>query len=155
MVFIISYKEPFQIANLAHAIFFLSIPLSVFAAMGYFPITEIVAGNSKIGKSLQTAWSVFTYNFVSLAIIGFVLAIASYMINVSIATVTMLAQNSFDFAVFSKLDFISPHLSFTGNGVYKLVSTLAQAVWRTYNISIFTFAYLKYGGAKKVKHSAS
>jgi hypothetical protein len=154
-VFIVFYQEPFQIANLAHAVFFLSLPLSIFAAMWYFPITEIIASDSKIGKSIQTAWSVFTHNFVSLAIIGFVLAIASYITNVSISMVTMLAQNSFDFAVLSKLDIISPHLSVTDNSVHKLLSTIAQAVWRTYSISIFTFAYLKYSGAKMSKHSTS
>jgi hypothetical protein len=152
-VFIVSYKEPFQIANLAHGFFFLSVPLSMFAAIGCFSIIEMIANNSKIGKSLKTAWTVFTYNFVSLAIIGFMLAIASYITNVSISIVAMLAQNSFDFAVLSKLDLISPHLSVTNNNIYKLVSTIAQAGWRTYSISIFTFAYLKYSGAKMSKHS--
>jgi len=154
-VFIVSYKEPFQIVDLAHNFFFLLTPLSVFAAMVYFSITEIIANNSKIGKSLRIAWTIFTYNFISLAIIGFVLAIASYMTNISISAVTMLAQNNFDFAVLSKLDLISPHLSVTDNNVYKLVSAIAQTAWRTYSVSIFTFAYLKYSSAKMKKYGTS
>ena len=154
-VFIFSFREPFQIANLAHNFFFLSIPLSIFVAMWYFPITEIIANNTKIGKSLKTAWTIFTSKFLILAIIGLGLAFASYAINISISIVTMLVQNSFDFAVLSKLDYISPHLSLTGNNYYRLVSTFSQAVWRTYSVSVFTFAYLKYSGIKMSTHSTS
>ncbi len=154
IVLIASYKEPFQIANLAHSFFLLSIPLSMFAAMWYFPITEIIANGSKISKSLKPAWTAFTYNFVSLAAIGFVLAVASYITNVSMSAVTMLAQSGFDFAVLSKLDLISPHLSVTDNDAYKLVSPIVQTAWRTYAVSIFTFAYLKYSSAKMSKRSA-
>lgn len=151
VVFIFSFKQPPQIADFAHNFFFMSIPLSIFAAMWYFIITETIANNSKIGKSLKTAWTVFTDNFVSLAIIGLVLAFASYTTNVSISTVTMLSQNSFDITAFSKLDFISPHLSLTDNNFYKLATTTAQAIWRTYSTTLFTFAYLKYSGVKVSK----
>ena len=154
-VFIFSFKEPFQIADLAHNFFLLSIPLSIFVAMWYFPITEIIANNTKIGKSLKIAWTIFTYNFLILAIIGLGLATASYAINISISIVTMLVQNGFDFAVLNKLDFISPHLSLTNNNYYRLVSTFSQAVWRTYSVSVFTFAYLKYSGIKMSTHSTS
>jgi hypothetical protein len=74
-VFIFSYKQPLQIVDLAHNFFFTSIPLSIFAAIWYFVATETIANGSKIGKSLKAAWTVFTYNFSSLAIIGVLLAV--------------------------------------------------------------------------------
>jgi hypothetical protein len=154
-VFIVTYEEPFQIADLAHNFFLTSIPLSIFAAIWYFSITETIANNSKIGESLHTAWAVFTHNFISLAVIGFVLAIASYITNVSVSAFTMLAQNGFDFAVLSKLALISPHLSVTNDNVYKLASMIVQTAWRTYSVSVFTLAYLKFSGAKMSKHIKS
>lgn len=141
---IISYKGSFQIASFAHTLFFLYIPLSVFSAMGYFPVTEIIASKSTIRRSLRTSWSVFTHHFISLAIIGLVLTIALYLTTLVTSIVTILLQNSFDFAVLSKFDFISPQLSITNNSVYKLIIAVEQTVWRTYNISIYTLAYLKY-----------
>jgi hypothetical protein len=154
-VFIASYKEPFQMANLAHNLLLFSMPLSIFAALWYFAVTEIIAHDSKIGKSLRTAWAVFTSNFVNLVIIGVGIAIASHLTNVFVSMVTMLAQNSFDFVILSKFDFISPHLSVTENNLYKLASTIAQAPWGIYSTSVFTFAYLKYSGAKMNKQSTS
>jgi hypothetical protein len=154
-VFIVTYEEPFEIVDLAHNFFLTSIPLSIFVAIWYFSITETITNNSKVGESIHTAWAVFTHNFISLAVIGFILAIASYVTNISISAVTMLAQNSFDFAVLSKLDLISPHLSVTNDNVYKLASMSAQTAWRTYSVSVFTFAYLKFSGAKMSKHFKS
>jgi hypothetical protein len=147
--FVLSFKQTLQIADFAHNTFFTSIPLSVFAAVQYFAITETIASNSKIGKSLKAAWTVFTYHFASLAIIGLLLAIASYTVNVSIGATIMLAQNGFDFTSLSTLDFISPHLSFTDNNFYKLVSAIFTAIWGTYSTSVFTVAYLKYNGVNK------
>jgi len=154
-VFIISYKEPFQIAYVAHNLIFVSIPLSIFAAMWYFPITEMVANDSKIGKSLKTAWTIFTYNFANLAIIGFLLTGIFYVINISISMAAMLVQNNFDFSALNTLDFISPHLSFAENNSYRLVAAIAQTAWHTYSTSIFTLAYLKYSGIKMLKHLLS
>lgn len=150
-VFIISYKEPFQIVDFTHNFFFTLIPLSIFDAMWYFVITETIANGSKIGKSLKTAWTVFTYNFASLAIIGALLVIVFYIMNISIGVIIMLTQTSFDFTSLSKLDFISPYLSFPNNNFYKLASAVAQTIWHTYSTSVFTIAYLKYGGAKQEK----
>ena len=155
LVFIVSYREPFELAYLAHTVFLLLIPLSIFGALWNFAVTEIIAHDSKIGKSLRTAWAVFTSNFFSLVIIGFAIGIASHMTNIFVSMATLLVQNSFDFAVLSNLDFISPHLSVTDNNVYKLVSAIAQTPWKTYSASVFTFAYLKYSGAKISEKSTS
>lgn len=144
IVFLLSFKQPPQIADFAHNFFFTLTPLSVFSAVLYFAITETIANDSKIGKSLKAAWNVFTYHFASLAIIGLLLAIVSYTVNVSIGATIMLAQNGFDFSSLSKLDFISPHLSFTDNNFYKLVIAIFSTVWGTYSTSVFTVAYLKY-----------
>ncbi len=151
--FIVSYKQPFQIVDLAHSFFLLIIFLSIFAAIPYFAITEIIANDTKIGRSLKVAWTVFTYNFLILAIIGLGLAVASYLTNVVISTVTMLMQNNF--ATLSKLDFISPQLSINDSNFYKLISALNQVLWRTFSTSVFTFAFLKFSGAKLNEHSRS
>ncbi|MGE5378069.1 MAG: hypothetical protein ACM3XO_23660 [Bacteroidota bacterium] len=153
IAFIISYKQPFQIADLAHSFFFLTVLLSMFVAMSYFPITEIIANDSKIGKSLKVAWSVFTYNFLILAFISLGLTLASYITSIIISMVTILVQYRFDFIVLSKLDFISPQLTIPDNNLFKLVIAINRAVWRTFGASIFTFAFLRYGGAKMRERS--
>ena len=153
--FIVSYKQPFQIADLAHNFFFLTILLSIFIAVSYFPVTEMIANDSKIGKSLKVAWRVFTHNFLVLASIGLGLTLTSYITSTIISMVTMLAQNSFDFAVLSKLDFISPQLTITNSNLFKLVSTVNRVAWRTFGASVFTFAFLKYSGVKMKEHSSS
>jgi hypothetical protein len=154
-LYIATYKEPFQLANLSRSLFLLSIPLSIFTAMWFFPITECVANDSKIGQSLKTAWNVFTHHFISLAITGLVLAFLFYMLNVSINMLAMLVQNHLDFAVLSQFDFLSPSAPVTSSHGYKLVSTLAQAVWQTFSASVFTFAYLKYSSAKMSRNKRS
>ena len=148
MVFIVSYKEPFQITDFAHNFFFLRILLSIFAAMSYFPTTVIITNDFKIGKSLKTAWAIFTSNFLILAIVGFGLDIAAYLITIIISIVTMLVQNSFNFAVLSKLDIITPYLVVNRSNFYNLVSALNRVFWRTFSASIFTLAYLKYSTDK-------
>ena len=148
-----SLWEFLQIKDIYHNLFFASIPLSVFAAMGYFPITETITSNSKIGKSLKAAWTVFTYHFFDLAITGLLLMVGLRAIIISISLASMLIQNNFDVSAFGKLDFISPQLSFPNNNLYKLIIAIPQAIWQTYTASIFMFAYLKYSGAKMSKQS--
>jgi hypothetical protein len=150
-VFVLTFKQPPQITDFAHNFFFAAIPLSIFAAMWYFPITEMIVNGSKIGNSLKTAWTVFTHNFVKLAIIGLLTGGVFYVINLFVSMATVLVQNSFDFSALKALDFISPHLSFTGNNYYSLITTMAQTAWHTYSTSIFTLAYLKYSGVKMNK----
>ena len=115
----------------------------------------MIANDSKIGKSLKVAWRVFTHNFLVLASIGLGLTLTSYITSTIISMVTMLAQNSFDFAVLSKLDFISPQLTITNSNLFKLVSTVNRVAWRTFGASVFTFAFLKYSGVKMKEHSSS
>ena len=128
LVFILSFKKPPQIVDFSHNISFTLFPLSIFAAMWYFLLTETIANDSGIRKSMKTAWAVFTHNFSVLAIIGVILAGALYATNISISIITMLVQNNFDFTALSKLDFISPYLSFTGNNLYSLITAIAGAV---------------------------
>jgi hypothetical protein len=154
-IFAFSSWEFLYIRDMSHNVFIASIPLFIFAAMMYFPITETITNESKIGKSLTTAWAVFTHNFVNLAIIGLLLVIGLRVINISISMATMLVQNNFDVSALAKLDFISPQLSFANNNFYKLMTAITQTIWQTYSISIFTFAYLKYTGAKINKHITS
>ena len=154
-IFAFSIWEFLHIRDISHNVFIASIPLFIFAAMVYFPITETITNESKIGKSLATAWVVFTDNFVNLAIVGLLLMIGLRVINISISMATMLVQNNFDVSALAKLDYISPQLSFPNNNFYKLMTAITQTVWQIYSISIFTFAYLKYTGVKIYKHSAS
>jgi hypothetical protein len=65
--------------------------------------------------------------------------------------VALLVENNFDVSVLGKLDFISPLLSFPNNNFYNLITAIPQAIWQTYSASVFTFAYLKYSGAKMSK----
>lgn len=141
IVYLFSFEQPLYFSR---NIFLISIPMSVFSAVLYFAVTETIANDSKIGKSLKAAWTVFTYYFASLATIGFLLAIASYIVNVFIGATIMFVQNGFDFMSLSKLDFISPYLSFTENNFYELATTIISNVWRIYSTSVFTVAYLKY-----------
>jgi hypothetical protein len=138
---------------MSHNLFWASIPIAGFAAMGYFPITETITNNSKIGKSLKAAWTVFTYHFAELATIGLLLTVGSRVVILFISLVLMLIQNNFDVSAVGKFDFISPQLSFPNNNLYKLIIAIPQAIWQTYTASIFTFAYLKYSGAKMSKQS--
>ena len=137
--------------DIRHDIFLASIPFSVFLAIWYFPITEIIAHQSKIGESLKIAWAVFIRNFVNLAIIGLLLIIVLHVMDISVGAATMLVQNHFDVSALGKLDFISPPLSFPNNNFYELMAAIPQTIWQTYSASLFTFAYLKYRGAKMSK----
>jgi len=137
--------------NISHVIFFAAIPLSIFSAMLYFPIAETIKNNSTIGKSLKSAWSVFTHHFVSLAIVGILLMIGLRVTNTLVSMATLLVESNFDVSALGKLDFISPLLSFPNNNFYNLITAILQAIWQTYNASVFTFAYLKYSGATMSK----
>jgi hypothetical protein len=154
-VFAFSLGRLLQIKEIPHVFFLGSIPLSIFTAMWYFPITETIANNAKIGKSLRTAWAVFTANFVNLAIIGLLLVAAFHLINIVISIVMMLVQSGFDISALNKLDFINPRLSFPDNKIYELITAIFLAVWQAYGISIFTVAYLEYRSAKMSKHITS
>ena len=121
--------------------------------MWYFPIIATIANGSKIGESLKTAWTIFSRNFVSLAITGLLLIILLRVMGISISMVMMLVQNDFDVSVLSKLDFLAPHLSFPNNNFYNLVTAMTQSFWQTYSASIFTFAYLKYSSATMSNHT--
>jgi hypothetical protein len=146
-----SFRQLLQI-DIRHNFFFISILLSVFAAMWYFPITETIANSSKIGESLKTAWALFIHNFVNLAIIGLLLISILRVMGISISMALMLVQNNFDVSALGKLDFISPELSFPNNNFYNLMTAIVRTIWQTYSTSIFTFAYLKYSGTTMNKH---
>jgi len=148
LAFIFSFKQPPQISDFSHGFFFVSIPLSIFTALWYFLFAEIIMNDSSIRKSVKTVWSVFTDHFTVLAGIGIVLASTWYVINVTIGMAAILTQYNFDLTALSKLDYISPNLSFTGNNLYTLVIVIAQTLWRTYSTTIFILAYLKYSSIK-------
>jgi len=152
-VFAFSFWRFLQIKDFPHVVLLTSIPLSIFTAMWYFPITEAIANDSKIGKSLRAAWTVFTSHFVNLTIIGLLLIGALHLINIVISIAVLLVQSGFDISALSQLDFIYPQLSFLGNRFYELLLAIPQAAWQAYSISIFTVAYLEYNSAKMSKHS--
>jgi hypothetical protein len=136
------------IRDVRHDLFFASIPISAFAAMSYFPITEMIANKSTISKSLKSAWIIFTDNLFNLAIIGILLIIGFRLITLLIAMTMFLFQSNFDLSVISNFDLINPQFPFPQNAIYRLLAAIPQAVWQTYSISIFTVAYLKYSSAK-------
>jgi hypothetical protein len=140
-----------NIKNISHNIFFAAIPLSILSAMLSFPITETIKNNTSISKSLKAGWAVFTHHFVSLAIVGFLLMIGLRVLNISVSMAAILVEHNFDVSALSKLDFISPLLSFPNNNFYNLIVAIPQAIWQTYSASVFTFAYLNYSGAKMRK----
>ncbi len=143
-----SFRQLLQIVDIHHNIFFTSFPLYIFVAMWYFPITETITSDSKIGESLKTAWTVFRHNFVNLAIIGLLLISILRVIDISSSMAIMLVQNNLDISALNNLDFISPQSSFSDNNFYKLTTAITQTIWQTYSASIFTFAYLKYKDTK-------
>ncbi len=53
--YIVSYKQPFQLADLAHSFFFLTILLSIFVALFYFPTTEIIANDFKDRQKFESS----------------------------------------------------------------------------------------------------
>ena len=120
--------------------------------MFYFPLTETVRNSSSIGKSLTAAWAVFATHFVSLAIVGSTLLIELRAIIILVSLAALLVENHFDVAALGMLDYVSPLLSFPKNNFYNLITAIPQAIWQTYSASVFTFAYLKYSGAKMGKH---
>jgi hypothetical protein len=147
------FQKVLQIRNSSQYLFISSIPLFIFEAMRYFPITDIIANDSKLGKSLKTAWTLFSQNFSILAIVGLLLITGLRVINLSFGMFIMLFQNNFELSSIGKLNFMNPYLSFPNNNFYVLVSTVTQAIWQTYSISIFSFAYLRYTSANMSKHS--
>ena len=140
-----------NIKNISHVIFLAAIPLSIFSAMLYFSITETIKSNTTVAKSLKAGWAVFTHHFVTLAIVGVLLMIGLRVINISVSMAVLLVEYNFDVSALSKLDLISPILSFPNNNFYNLITAIPQAIWQTYSASVFTFAYLKYSGAKMSK----
>lgn len=153
LVFVFYFKRPLHLLDFSRYFFLISMLLSVFIAPWYFLVAEVVVNNSKIGKSMENAWDLFIENFAVLVVIGVVLSIIWYVVNIIISTAAILIQYNFDFTALSKLNFINPHLSFLGNKLYVLVITVAGAAWRTYNTSIFMVAYLKYRSSKNDKHN--
>jgi hypothetical protein len=155
LVFAFSSWETQRIENISKIFFLTSFPFSIISAMGYFPITETIANSSKFGKSLRTAWTVFTANFVHLAIIGLLLTGAVYLINLVISIVMMLVQSGFDMSALSKLNFFNPALSFLDNRIYSLIFVIPHLVWLPYYASIFTVAYLEYSSANMSQQNTS
>ena len=149
LVVILSFKQPIQSVDIAHNSYIVAIPLAIFAAMQYFLITEIITSETLIWESLKVAWAIFTKHFVVLALVGIILAVTWYVINITIGAAVILNQNNFDFTVLNKLDFVSPHLSFTENNLYKAVIAIAQTIWLTYTASVFVLAYSRYKDVKK------
>lgn len=150
-ILIFFFWQFLNIKNITHAIFLAATPLSIFSAVLYFAITEAIKNNATIRKSLRAAWTVFTQHFISLAIVGILLIIGYQMINIAVSMAVQLVENNFDVSVLGKLDFLTPVLSFPNNNLYNLIITIPQAIWQTYSASVFTFAYLKYSGAKMSK----
>jgi hypothetical protein len=152
-VFIFYFKRLPQLSGFSNYFFFISIFLPIFSAPWYFLLAEIVVNDSKIGKSMENAWDLFIENFAVLVVIGFILSIMLYAINVTLGVTTLLIQNDFDFSALSKLNFIAPQLLFVNNSFYKLGSMITNTLWRTYSISIFMVAYFKYRGLKDDKQN--
>lgn len=148
-VFIYSFKDPPQVTDFAHNFVVISMPLSALSAIFYFSLAEIIINDSKIGKSVKSAWIVFTRHFAVLIAIGLLLAITSYLTNIIFGAGLMVAQNNLDILSLKQFDFFSPYLSFTDNNFYTLANTILTIFWRTYITSVFTVAYLKYNGATK------
>lgn len=143
LAFFVFYKGPVQMEDAYRNFILLFMVLSVFQAIWCFPITECIANNSKVIKSLKSAWKVFMHNFVRLAVIGFVLAAVSHLISVLIGVAVMFAQYGFYPAVLNEFDFIIPHMFVAGNGFYKLLSAVVSSGWQAYAVSVFTLAYLR------------
>ena len=148
-VFIYSFKYPPQVTDFAHNFLLISIPLSAFSAIFYFSLAEIIIHDSKVGKSLKAAWTVFSRHFGVLIFIGLLLAITSYLINVIFGAGLMVAQNNLNILSLKRFDFFSPNLSFANNNFYILASTILTIFLRTYSTSVFTIAYLKYNNVTK------
>jgi hypothetical protein len=147
-VYFFLIKQPPQISDFSHNLYFAVIPLSIFSALWDFLLAEIIRSDSGIRESLKTAWSVFSNHFFVLAAIGIALAGASYVISITTGMATILIQYNFNLSSLSKLDYLSPALSFIGNNWYKLLSATALTFWNTYITSVFISAYLKYANIK-------
>ena len=154
LVFIFYFKRFPQSLDVSYLFFFISMFFSIFAAPWYFLLTEIIVNDFKIGKSMENAWNLFIEKFVVLAVIGIVLSSIWHVVNIIIGTAAILIQYNFDFTALSKLNFITPYLSFVGNKLYVLVISIAGVAGTTYNTSIFMVAYLKYRSPKDDKQIA-
>jgi hypothetical protein len=152
-IFIFYFKRSPQSSDFSYFFFFISMFFSIFAAPWYFLLAEIVVNDSKIGKSMENAWNLFIENFAVLAVIGIILSIMLYAINVTLGVTTLLIQNDFDFSALSKFNFIAPQLFFLNNNLYRLESTITYILRHIYSISIFMVAFLKYGSLKNDKNN--
>jgi hypothetical protein len=147
LFFTIFIKKLPQFSDLPLIFFIVSIPLSFFMAPRYFIYSEIIVSDSGIGKSMENAWNLFIENFVTLAVIGFILSSVFYIANVTVGTLIILFQHNFDFSALSGFNFFMPQLSFSDNKLHNfLVLAVFGTVWNTFSISIFMLAYLKYRG---------
>lgn len=151
-VFIFYLKRPPQISDFSRNFFFISMFLSVFTALWYFLLAEVVVKDSGIGKSLENAWDLFIENFAVLAVIGITMSIVGQVMNVTVTTTIILIHYDFDFLALTKFDLIVPQLSFMDSKLFLLGATMLNVVWRTYSTSIFMVAYLKYSSLKVDEH---
>ena len=136
--------RPIQPERFAHNLILVTYPLSIFAGISYFVLTEIVVNDSRISKSFKLALSLFFSKIGTLALIGSLFAAIFYTGNVFISAGFVLAQNSLDLVSLHEFNFISPPLSFTDNKFYGLVVAIFTAIYTTFRISVFTAAYVKY-----------
>ena len=146
LAFSIKQSGPFLIFS--RNLYIANLLLSIFNAMIYFPIVEIVANDSGVRKSIKIAWGVFAKHFINFTIIGFILAFSMQVISTVIGVTATLIKYSFNLKALINLDFVTPYLSFPDNKFYRLASTTGGTIWNVYSITILVLAYLKYSGVK-------
>jgi len=144
---LISSPESSQITDRAAL---LLLPISLFTSMSYFTMFEFFANDRGIRESLKNAWDSFTSHFSTLAIIGLMLGLISWICTIFFGMVTVLIQSGFDMTALSNINYITPSASLGTNVLFVLMNGIAQIVITPFSVSTFALAYVKYAGVKTI-----
>jgi len=137
--------QPPQLSNKAVLMF---LPFSLFSAIFYFSLFGFFANDSGIRKSIKDAWALFTAHFRVLAILGIILVVVFNIYSAAAGISTVLIQSGFDITSLSKLDYINPFTSLSGNVLFVLIYGIGRIIFTVFSASVFVLAYLKYNGVK-------
>jgi len=145
-----SFRQPPQFSNLLPIAYWVSLPLSIFSAVWYFSLAEIVVSNSEIRKSIKNAWAMFNAHLFTLQALGILLWVANQLGSLILSMTATLIQSNFDPASLAAFNYLTPSAGLMNNALYQLVFALWGTIRGALIISSFICAYVKYSQIKPV-----
>jgi hypothetical protein len=146
--FVLSFTVPLQPARMAHNLFFFSIPLVLFSALGHFVLAGVVVRGMGVWQSLRSAWDAFSRHFVVLASMGLVLWVFWNILLRFNSIVAMLIKSGFDATALLKIDYLYPQGGLMNYTPYELLSPVGTILYSAFSAAVFMVAYVKYSQPK-------